>query len=60
MAETQYSKEFWVHCGLCGHGWIAFYVPMMLSKLKRFRFACPKCGAKQTDVFCGKKDGTHG
>jgi hypothetical protein len=61
MADTTaaYSTEFWVHCGECGWEWIAFYLPMPVSKVKRFgQIACPKCASDKT--FCGKKEGTHG
>ena len=37
-------QEVWVYCGDCLHRWVAFYLPMLLSHLGRFRhIACPMC-----------------
>jgi hypothetical protein len=50
------TEGFYVHCYDCGHEWIAFYLPMQLSFMERFKnICCPKCAGPK--VFCGKAPG---
>jgi len=45
-----------VHCGSCGHEWIAAYLPMDASKFAKVlaRQACAKCGETKK-IFMGQK-----
>jgi hypothetical protein len=46
------DNQFYIHCGSCGHEWVAFETPLELNdfNLHMMKAAgkapCPKCGAK--------------
>jgi hypothetical protein len=45
-------REFHVYCGECAHEWVAFYMPIQLSLVSRFKdVCCPKCASPK--VFVG-------
>ena len=47
------KEPFYVHCADCSHEFIAFYAPIQLSLIKRFKnAACPMCASK--NVLTGK------
>lgn len=59
MSE-EIRTEFRVHCGGCGHEWVAAWLPMGLDTFAKVlkRAACPSCGADAKRIFAGpaKKD----
>lgn len=49
------KKPFVVHCADCSHEWPAFYAPIQLSLVARFKnIACPMCASKK--VLTGKSN----
>lgn len=61
MAEPQKGdgSAVMVHCGECGHSWIAAYLPLEVSKFALIlsRAICPKCAA--TKIFMGLGNGHY-
>ena len=51
------SREFWGHCGDCGHVWIIAYLPMEIERFARIAMHayCPKCGVEPKRVYCGRR-----
>jgi hypothetical protein len=50
------STDFWVHCGECGHAWVAAILPMAVDDFARVanRATCPR--GHRAKVYCGKGD----
>lgn len=53
------GKRFYVHCGDCSHQWTAFWLPIKVDLMTRFKdIACPKCGG--TTVFVSRRKAASG
>ena len=47
------KRPFQVYCADCRHTWAAFYTPIILALVIRFKnICCPMCASRK--VFCGK------
>lgn len=55
---SEHKTPLWAHCEECQHSWIAFFLPIRLDLISRFKHVhCPMCASAK--VFCGKaKDET--
>jgi len=53
IAPKKDRPGFHVYCGDCRFSWIAFYFPLRLDLIERFKdIVCPACASRE--VFCGK------
>jgi len=48
--------KVWVHCGECHHEWVAFWLPMRLDFITRFKKVyCPMCCAMASHLTVGRR-----
>jgi hypothetical protein len=58
MGEPGVGRQpFAVHCSVCGHGWVACYLPMRILKAAEVLAAvhCPVCGEGPDKVLAGER-----
>jgi Zn finger protein HypA/HybF involved in hydrogenase expression len=57
MSQRDQKTPMHVHCRVCGHGWIAFMLPMKIDEFAREAkdLRCPRCGAPSREILSGPK-----